>query len=83
MKAIVLKEFGAPENLSLDDFPIPRVIHGSVLLRAAASANPVDVSVRKGSHSAHRSLRRSDATSLASWRRGLNEIIAGAADRDV
>ena len=50
MKAIVLKEFGAPENLSLDDFPIPRVIHGSVLLRAAAaSASPVDISVRKGS----------------------------------
>jgi NADPH2:quinone reductase len=50
MKAIVLKEFGAPENLSLDDFPTPRVVHGSVLVRAAAaSANPVDVSVRKGS----------------------------------
>lgn len=50
MKAAVLKEFGGVENLSLDDLPIPRVDHGSVLLRAAAaSANPVDVSVRKGS----------------------------------
>src|SRR5215831_6598104 len=50
MKAIVLKEFGAPENLPLDDFPTPRVVHGSVLVRAAAaSANPVDVSARKGS----------------------------------
>ena len=49
MRAVVLKEFGGPENLSLEDFPIPRVGQGSVLLRAAAaSANPVDVSITKG-----------------------------------
>jgi NADPH:quinone reductase len=49
MKAVVLKEFGGVENLSLDDLPVPRVGAGSVLLRAAAaSANPVDVSVRNG-----------------------------------
>jgi NADPH2:quinone reductase len=49
MKAVVLKEFGGLENLSLDCLPIPRVGRGSVLLRAAAaSANPVDVSIRKG-----------------------------------
>jgi NADPH2:quinone reductase len=49
MKAVVLKEFGGVENLSLDDLPIPRIGAGSVLLRAAAtSANPVDVSIRKG-----------------------------------
>ena len=49
MKAIVLKKFGGLENLSLDDLPIPRVGQGSVLLRAAAaSVNPVDVSIRKG-----------------------------------
>ena len=50
MKAVVLEKFGGVENLSLGDLPIPRVEHGSVLLRAtAASANPIDVSVRKGS----------------------------------
>jgi NADPH:quinone reductase len=49
MKAIVLKEFGGPENLSLDDLPIPSVEPGAVLIRAvAASANPVDVSISKG-----------------------------------
>jgi D-arabinose 1-dehydrogenase-like Zn-dependent alcohol dehydrogenase len=49
MKAIVLKEFGDPENLSLDDLPIPSVEPGAVLIRAvAASANPVDVSISKG-----------------------------------
>jgi NADPH:quinone reductase len=45
----VLKEFGGPENLSLDDLPIPSVEPGAVLIRAvAASANPVDVSISKG-----------------------------------
>ncbi len=49
MKAVVLKKFGGLENLSPDDLPIPRVGRGSVLLRAAAaSANPVDISIRKG-----------------------------------
>jgi NADPH2:quinone reductase len=49
MKAVVLKEFGGPENLSLDDLPIPRVEPGAVLIRAvAASANPVDLSISKG-----------------------------------
>jgi NADPH:quinone reductase len=49
MKAVVLKKFGGLENLSLEDLPIPRVGQGSVLLRAAAaSVNPVDVSIRKG-----------------------------------
>lgn len=50
MKAVVLREFGGLENLALDDLPIPRVGRGSVLVRAvAASVNPVDVSIRKGS----------------------------------
>jgi NADPH:quinone reductase len=50
MKAVVLREFGGLENLSLDDLPIPRVGRGAVLIRAAAaSVNPVDVSIRKGS----------------------------------
>src|SRR5215831_8613199 len=49
MRAVVLKEFGGPENLTLEDFPVPPVGQGSVLLRAAAaSANPVDVSITKG-----------------------------------
>jgi NADPH2:quinone reductase len=50
MKAAVLREFGGPENLSLDDLPIPHVDPGFALVRAiAASLNPVDVSIRKGS----------------------------------
>jgi len=64
MKAVVLKEFGGLENLTVEDLPIPRVGQGSILLRAAAaSANPVDVSSPREHHSAHLSPRRSDATS--------------------
>src|SRR5262249_774738 len=49
MKAVVFKKFGGLENLSLDDLPIPRVGQGTVLIRAgAASANPVDISICKG-----------------------------------
>jgi NADPH:quinone reductase len=49
MKAVVLKEFGGPENLSLGDLPIPSVEPGTVLIRAvAASVNPADISISKG-----------------------------------
>jgi NADPH2:quinone reductase len=49
IKAVVLKEFGGPENLSLGDLPIPSVEPGTVLIRAvAASVNPADVSISKG-----------------------------------
>ncbi|MBV8166686.1 MAG: alcohol dehydrogenase catalytic domain-containing protein, partial [Alphaproteobacteria bacterium] len=47
---MLLKAFGGLENLSLEELPVPRVGQGSVLLRAAAaSLNPVDNSIRKGS----------------------------------
>ena len=49
MKAVVLKEFGGPENLSLGDLPIPSVEPRTVLIRAvAASVNPADISISKG-----------------------------------
>jgi NADPH:quinone reductase len=49
VKAVVLKEFGGPENLSLGDLPIPRVEPRTDLIRAvAASVNPADVSIIKG-----------------------------------
>jgi NADPH2:quinone reductase len=49
MKAVVLKEFGGPENLSLGDLPIPRVEPGTVLIRAvAALVNPADIGISKG-----------------------------------
>jgi NADPH:quinone reductase len=67
MKAVVLKEFGGPENLSPGDLPIPRVEPGTVLIRAvAASVNPADVSIIKGTPFSPILPAVSDVTSPAS-----------------
>lgn len=49
MKALILNAFGGPENFHLADVPVPPVDPGTVLIRAAAaSLNPADISIRKG-----------------------------------
>ncbi len=53
MKAIVLKEFGDPDQLVLSEIPTPEVQPGHVLVRVAASSvNPVDTKIRRGMLSA-------------------------------
>jgi len=48
MKAIVLKEVGGPENLTLAEVPIPKIKENEVLVRVKALAiNPVDAFVRR------------------------------------
>jgi hypothetical protein len=69
MRAVVLKEFSGPENLTLDDFPIPRVGPDQFCF-VPLPPRPIrsmSVSPREP-HSAHLSQPRSDATSLESWR---------------
>lgn len=49
MQAAVLRTFGGPEQLTLDDFDTPRPGPGEVLVRVlASSANPVDAMIRTG-----------------------------------
>jgi NADPH:quinone reductase-like Zn-dependent oxidoreductase len=49
MKAIVLHEYGPPENLKYEDFEDPKPGPGEVLVRVAAvSINPVDWKMRSG-----------------------------------
>jgi len=49
MKAVVLHEYGAPDNLKYEDFDDPVAGEGEVLVRvAAASINPVDWKMRSG-----------------------------------
>lgn len=49
MKAVVLHEYGGPNNLKWEDFPDPIPAEGEVLVRvAAASINPVDWKMRSG-----------------------------------
>lgn len=51
MKAIVVREFGAPEVMKLEEVPMPEVGAGQVLVRVkAAGVNPVDTYIRAGQH---------------------------------
>jgi NADPH2:quinone reductase len=51
MKAIVIKEFGAPEVMKLEDVSMPSVAGSQVLVRVkAAGVNPVDAYVRAGQY---------------------------------
>jgi NADPH2:quinone reductase len=51
MKAIVVREFGAPEVMKLEEVPVPEVGAGQVLVRVkAAGVNPVDTYIRSGTH---------------------------------
>ncbi|SEI53130.1 NADPH:quinone reductase [Dyadobacter sp. SG02] len=48
MRAIILKEVGAPENLVLADVPVPEIAPNEVLIKVKAiSINPVDAYVRR------------------------------------
>src|SRR5208282_4802004 len=49
MKAILVREFGGPEVLKLEDVPTPRPAAGQVLVRIhAVGANPYDTYMRNG-----------------------------------
>jgi NADPH:quinone reductase-like Zn-dependent oxidoreductase len=49
MKAVVLRAYGGPEGLKLEDVPRPEPKDDEILIRViAASVNPVDVAIRKG-----------------------------------
>jgi NADPH2:quinone reductase len=49
MKAMVLEEFGGPQNFQWKDWPTPEAKQGEVLIRIRAiSVNPVDYKMRAG-----------------------------------
>lgn len=51
MKAIVVREYGEPEVMKLEDLPVPEPSAGEVLIKIeAAGVNPVDTYVRSGNH---------------------------------
>jgi NADPH2:quinone reductase len=51
MKAIVVREFGGPEALKLEEVPTPRPAAGQVLVRIhAAGVNPYDAYMRTGTY---------------------------------
>jgi NADPH:quinone reductase len=51
MKAILVREFGGPEQLKLEEVPIPKPAAGQVLVRVhAAGVNPYDTYMRAGTY---------------------------------
>jgi NADPH:quinone reductase len=51
MKAILVREFGGPEVLNLEEIPTPRPAAGQVLVRIhAAGVNPYDTYMRNGTY---------------------------------
>jgi NADPH2:quinone reductase len=51
MKAILVREFGAPEVLKLEEIPVPKPAAGQVLVRIhAAGVNPYDTYMRAGTY---------------------------------
>ncbi|MEV8636617.1 NADP-dependent oxidoreductase [Streptosporangium sp. NPDC051023] len=49
MRAVVVRSFGGPEALEVEEVPIPRTGPGQVRIRVeAAAVNPVDVATRTG-----------------------------------
>lgn len=51
MKAVVVKEFGAPKVLKLQEIPTPEPAENQILVRVkAAGINPVDAYIRTGTH---------------------------------
>ena len=51
MKAILVREFGGPEVLKLEEMPIPKPAAGEVLIRIhAAGVNPYDTYMRAGTY---------------------------------
>ena len=52
MKAILVREFGGPGVLKLEEVPIPKPARGQVLVRVgAAGVNPYDTYMRNGTYS--------------------------------
>lgn len=51
MKAIIIREFGAPEVMNLEEAPTPEPSENQLLVRVkAAGVNPVDTYIRAGQH---------------------------------
>ncbi|GFG33812.1 hypothetical protein Cfor_03512 [Coptotermes formosanus] len=53
MRALRIHKFGGPDNLKLEDIPIPSVGDSEILVRVhAAGINPVDTYIREGAYAA-------------------------------
>ena len=83
MKAIVVREFGGPDVMKLEDVPVPSPGPGQLLVRVAAvGVNPVDGYIRSGTYARKPALPYSPGTDIAgtveSAGEGVTRFTAGA-----
>jgi NADPH:quinone reductase len=66
MKAIVVREFGGPDVMKLEDVPVPSPGPGQLLVKVAAvGVNPVDGYIRSGTYARKPALPYSPGTDVA------------------
>jgi NADPH:quinone reductase len=66
MKAIVVREFGGPDVMKLEDVPVPAPGSGQLLVKVAAvGVNPVDGYIRSGTYARKPALPYSPGTDIA------------------
>lgn len=91
MQAILVRAFGGPEVLVVEDVPTPGPARGELLIRiGAAGVNPVDTYIRSGAYARKPSLPyipgsdgagvvESVGEGVERWRRGDRVYVAGTA----
>ncbi len=80
MKAIIVREFGDPDVLKLEETPIPEVGVSDVLVQIkAAGVNPVDTYVREGVHASTPPLPFTPGKDGAGIVKALGESVAKVA----
>ena len=78
MKAIVVRAFGPPEVMKLEDVPDPSARQGQVLIRVkAVGVNPVDSYIRSGSYARKPNLPYTPGTDLG----GIVEAVGSGVSR--
>jgi NADPH2:quinone reductase len=83
MKAIVVREFGPPEVMRLEELPVPSPGPGQVLVRIrAAGVNPVETYVRAGTYGRAASLPYTPGTDAAGVVEKVGEGVRGFAPGD-
>jgi len=83
MRAIVVREFGAPGVMALEDIPAPTPGPGQVAIRVrAAGVNPVDTYIRAGAYARRPSLPYTPGTDIAGLVQSVGEGVTRVHDGD-
>jgi NADPH2:quinone reductase len=83
MKAIVVREFGAPEVMTLVDVPEPVPGPGQVTIRVhAAGVNPVDTYIRAGAYARKPSLPYTPGTDIGGFVHAVGAGVTGVQEGD-